>query len=93
LRSAPRARAFRDASPEDRARIVALLELALLDPAVWPSLQTALRPVLRETMDRISAQAQERGLTPEVLDSILDEAKRERRLTDNQSEEGRDPSS
>lgn len=60
------ARAYREASQQERRKLDLLLNLRLHD---------ALRPggALSESMDEISRQAQERGLTPEILESILRE--------------------
>jgi hypothetical protein len=60
------ARAFNQASPEERRKLELLLNLRLLD-VTKPGVS------LRETMREISARAQERGLTPEILQDILDE--------------------
>ncbi len=58
--------AYRAASEEDRRKLDALLSLRLSD---------ATRPggSLKHVMRRISQEAQQRGLTPQVLNSILDE--------------------
>jgi len=61
------ARVFRNASPEERRTLEALVSLQLLD-AMTPTLS------LRELMDEISQRAQERGLTEELLQEILKEA-------------------
>ena len=61
------ARVFRNASPEERRKLEALVSLQLLD-AMTPTLS------LRELMDEISQRAQERGLTEELLQEILKEA-------------------
>jgi hypothetical protein len=60
------ARAYRTKSTEERRKIDLLLELRLMD---------ALRPSasLEQIMDEMSRNAQERGLTPEILQEILDE--------------------
>jgi hypothetical protein len=60
------ARAYRAASEEDRRKLDLLLSLRLHD---------ALRPngSLKELMRDISRKAQERGLTPAILESILNE--------------------
>ncbi len=61
------ARAYRAASEEERRRLDLLLSLRLHD---------VLAPdkSLREIMQEISRKAQERGLTPEILESILHES-------------------
>jgi hypothetical protein len=60
------ARAYRTMSAEERRKLDLLLELRLMD---------ALRPgaSLEQIMDEMSRKAQERGLTPEILQEILDE--------------------
>ena len=61
------ARAYRDASDQDRRKLDLLLSLKLND---------ALRAggSLQELMREVSRKAQERGLTPEALESILNES-------------------
>ena len=60
------ARAYRAASEEERRKLDLLLSLRLHD---------ALRPSgsLKELMRDISHKAQERGMTAEILQSILNE--------------------
>jgi hypothetical protein len=60
------AQAYRAASEQERRKLDLLLSLRLHD---------ALRPSgsLKELMRDISRKAQERGLTPEILESILRE--------------------
>jgi hypothetical protein len=60
------AKAYRGASEQERRKLDLLLTLRLHD---------ALRPAgsLQDLMRDISKKAQERGLTPEILESILDE--------------------
>ena len=60
------AEAYRAASEQERRKLDLLLSLRLHD---------ALGPAgsLPDLMRRISKNAQERGLTPEILESILDE--------------------
>jgi hypothetical protein len=60
------AQAFNAASDEERRKLEALLSLRLIEVA------RSKEPIIR-IMDEISRKAQERGLTPEVLQSILDE--------------------
>ncbi len=57
---------YRAATNSDRRKLELLLNLRLRD-AVKP------RRTLQEIMDEISCQAQQRGLTPEILQSLLDE--------------------
>ena len=60
------ARAYREASEQERRKLDLLLSLRLHD---------ALRSngSLQELMRDISRKAQQRGLTPDILESILDE--------------------
>jgi len=67
IRVAPdAAQAYRTAPEEERRKLDLLLSLRLQD---------ALRPggSLKELMRDISRKAQERGLTPEILEAILHE--------------------
>lgn len=57
---------FETASEEQRRKIEALLSLKLTQA-------TRQKRPLQEVMDDVSQKAQERGLTPEILDSILHE--------------------
>lgn len=57
---------YRSASKSERLKLGWLLSLHLRD------LMGPRRP-LEETMREISRKAQERGLTPEILQSILDD--------------------
>jgi hypothetical protein len=59
------ARSFAAASPEDRRKVELLLRLRLRELTQGP-----VRP-LREIMDEIGAEAESRGLTPEMLKSML----------------------
>jgi hypothetical protein len=61
------ARIFKNASPEQRRKLEALVSLHLLEAATS-------RQSLRELMDTISQHAQERGLTEDLLQEILTEA-------------------
>ncbi|CAN5445009.1 hypothetical protein BH24GEM3_BH24GEM3_08800 [soil metagenome] len=60
------ARAYRAASAEERRKIQALVSLRIKD-------LTAVDSPLQEIMSQISRKAQERGLTPEILASLLEE--------------------
>ena len=60
------ARIFKTASEEQRRKLEALLSLKLSDA-------TRNKRTLEEVMSEISQNAQARGLTPEILDSILNE--------------------
>ena len=59
------AQAYAAASPEMQWKIQILLSLHLRDLTLKP------RRSLLETMDELSAEAQANGLTPEILESIL----------------------
>lgn len=59
------ARAFATASPEDRRKLQLLLSLRLRELTARPA-----RP-LKEVMDEIGRNAEARGLTPEILESLL----------------------
>lgn len=60
------ARIFETASEEQRRKLEALLSLKLSDV-------TRNKRTLEEVMSKISQNAQARGLTPEILDSLLHE--------------------
>ena len=60
------ARTYRGASVAERRKLDALLSLKLTEVSRHP------RP-LEQVMREISAKAQERGLTPEILGELLDE--------------------
>ena len=62
--NAEAARAYRAASESDRRKLDLLLSVRLHD-ALHPS------GTLQELMHELSRKAQERGLTPEILESIL----------------------
>jgi len=57
---------FETASEEQRRKFEAMLSLKLTQA-------TREKRTLEEVMDDISQKVQERGLTPEILDSILNE--------------------
>lgn len=59
------AQAYAAASPEMQWKIQILLSLHLRDLTLKP------RRSLLETMDKLSAEAEANGLTPEILESIL----------------------
>ena len=61
------AKRYRSASDNERRKLDLLVSLRLLDA-------TESGKSLRETVQEISRNAQRRGLTPEILQSILDEA-------------------
>lgn len=64
--NAESARIFEAASEEQRRKLEVLLSLKLGDA-------TRSKRPLEELMSNISRNAQARGLTPEILDSLLDE--------------------
>ena len=59
------ARAYDSATPEEKRKMQALLSPWLREPAAgdYPSLQ--------QVLDDVGAKAKARGLTPELLDSLL----------------------
>jgi hypothetical protein len=59
------ARAFSAASAEERRKLQLLLSLRLRELTARPA-----RP-LKEVMDEIGQYAEARGLTPEILESLL----------------------
>ena len=59
------ARAYNSAPPEERQKIQALLALWLRD------LVTAEPATLKQIMDEVSRNARARGLTPDLLESLL----------------------
>ena len=61
------AKRYRSASDNERRKLDLLVSLRLLDA-------TESGKSLRETVQEISRSAQRRGLTPEILQAILDEA-------------------
>lgn len=61
------ARVFRTASTEEQEKLRVLLGLWLKEYA------RADGPSLTESMNDISRKAQSRGLTPEILESVLEE--------------------
>jgi len=59
------ARAYESAPPEQKRKIQALLSLWLRELAAGES------PSLQQVLDDAGRKAKERGLTPEILDSLL----------------------
>jgi ferritin-like protein len=59
------ARVFAQASTEEQRKMQLLLSLRLRELVTKPGKR------LQELMDEIGAEAEARGLTPEILDSIL----------------------
>jgi hypothetical protein len=62
------ARAYDSASPEEKRKIQALLSLWLRELAAGDC------PSLQQVLDEVGNKAKARGLTPEVLDSLLKDA-------------------
>jgi vacuolar-type H+-ATPase subunit E/Vma4 len=65
--SAEVARIFEAASEEQRHKLEALLSIKLSDV-------TRSKRSLEEIMSEVSHNARDRGLTPEILDSLLNES-------------------
>jgi hypothetical protein len=59
------ARAFRSASPDEQEKLQILMSVLMKEYSRTNS------PSLKRTMDAIGERAREKGLTPELLDSIL----------------------
>jgi len=59
------ARAYDSAAPEEKRKMEALLSLWLRELAVGDY------PPLQQVLDEVGRKAKARGLTPEILDSIL----------------------
>jgi hypothetical protein len=59
------ARAYESASPEEKRKIQALLSLWLRELAAGENLS------LQQVLDEVGSKDKARGLTPEVLDSLL----------------------
>jgi hypothetical protein len=59
------ARAYESASPEEKRKIQALLSLWLRELAAGENLS------LQQVLDEVGSKAKARGLTSEVLDSLL----------------------
>jgi hypothetical protein len=59
------ARAYQAASLEEQQKIQVLLRLRLRELTSMPNVS------LRDLMDEIGTQAEARGLTPEILESLL----------------------
>jgi hypothetical protein len=63
------ARAFTQVSPEDQRKIQLLLDLRLRDLTISPPPRKPLQTI----MDEIGKNAAARGLTPAVLESLLND--------------------
>jgi hypothetical protein len=61
------AEAYQSASPQERKKIQAIVSILLQKQVDKDTV------FLRELMDEISERAKARGLTPEILESILNE--------------------
>jgi len=62
------ARRFAHATPQEKAKLELLVSLCL-----WETIGAKPKQTLEQLMDEISAEAARRGLTPEILESILNE--------------------
>lgn len=63
------AEAYRNATEEEKEQLQLKIAAILQSQFRIPKLESIAR--LRKTMDKASLEAQERGLTPEILESIL----------------------
>jgi len=59
------ARAYQSADPEEKRKMQALLSLWLRELAAGET------PSLQQVLDDVGRKAKDRGLTPEMLDSLL----------------------
>lgn len=59
------ARAYNSAAPEEKRKMQALLSLWLRE------LASGEYPPLQQVLDEVGSKAKDRGLTPEILDSLL----------------------
>jgi hypothetical protein len=59
------AQAYDSASPQEKRKLQALLSLRLRE------LASGAYPSLQEVLDAVGRKAKARGLTPEILDSLL----------------------
>jgi hypothetical protein len=59
------AKAYAEASTEEQRKLQLLLKLGLREIVTTP------QKSLQQVMDEIGAEAQARGLTPEILESLL----------------------
>lgn len=67
------AEAYRNATEEEREQLQLKIGAIMQSQFITPRLESITR--LRNTMDKASLEAQERGLTPEILKSILNDDK------------------
>ncbi len=63
------AEAYRNATEEEREQLQ--LKIAAMIQSQFTTKKQVTLARLRNTMDKASQEAQERGLTPEILESIL----------------------
>ena len=67
------AEAYRNATEEEREQLQ--LKIAAIMQSQFRTKRQEAIARLRNTMDKASFEAQERGLTPEILESILNDDK------------------
>lgn len=67
------AEAYRNSTEEEREQLQLKIAAIMQSQFTTPRLESIAR--LRNTMDKASLEAQERGLTPEILKSILNDDK------------------
>ena len=65
------AEAYRNATEEEREQLQLKIAAIMQFQFITNRLEALAR--LRNTMDKVSQEAQERGLTPEILESILND--------------------
>ncbi|MBO3457469.1 hypothetical protein G7B40_004135 [Aetokthonos hydrillicola Thurmond2011] len=65
------AQAYRDATEEEREQLQIKIAAIMQSSFTIPQPEAISR--LRNTMDKASFEAQQRGLTPEILESILND--------------------
>ncbi len=65
------AEAYRNATEEEQQQLQLKIAAIMQSQFRIPRLESITR--LRKTMDKASLEAQERGLTPEILESILND--------------------
>lgn len=65
------AEAYRNATQEEREQLQLKIAAIMQSQFTTKRLEAIAR--LRNTMDKVSQEAQERGLTPEILESILND--------------------
>ncbi|MBH8551784.1 hypothetical protein I8751_05210 [Nostocaceae cyanobacterium CENA357] len=65
------AQAYRNATEDEREQLQLKIAAIMHSQFTTPRLESIAR--LRRTMDKASLEAQERGLTPAILESILND--------------------